>query len=349
MSLVEMFVTQWLHEARVEFLSDLCEEYGIAIPGPKIGKLQEVLKLVLRHLSSEALEASADGGAAVFLDLFNKLGLELGKGTPKAEPLDVHNGGQNSAVTITKLRELKINGTVDGGKEGTLTYTSLSCQLKQAEAAGYTTAEIIGAVIKAIPSGRSFRSLLESKGTDLGKGDFMKLLRSHFKEKDSAAVLQLLLNCYQEPGQDAHEFCCLAMSLRDSIEALSAEEGNPEDEQVLNKRLYHTIYTGLKQNSIRMELHSEIKAANLSDVDFLEKVALAEANEAERLDKVKVKTEIAALTLSENSARSKKSSAASSAANLPKSASQEPQNKAVESKIDVLLTKIDSSTTVSQD
>ena len=34
----------------------------------------------------------------------------------------------------------------------------------------------------------------------------------------------------------------MAMSFRDRIEALSEEEGNPEDADVLNKRLYHTYY-----------------------------------------------------------------------------------------------------------
>ena len=167
---------------------------------------------------------------------------------------------------------------------------------------------------------------------DLPKDDFMKLLRSHFKEKDSASVLQLLLNFFQEPGQDAHEFCCLAMSLRDRVEALSEEEGNPEDADVLNKRLYHTIYTCLKQNSIRMELQGEIKAANLSDVDFLEKVAIAEANETERLGKVKVKAEIQALT---ESNKSKKSSAAAFAT---ASSAKTSKNASQDDKFDILLT-----------
>ena len=354
MSLIEKFITQWLPEANVNFLTDLCNQYAINIPDTKLGKHQEVLKLVLRYLSSETLENSADKGAAVFMKLFNELGVELGKGTPKAEPLDTGTVN-NSTLSYHKLRELKINGTIDGGKDGTLTYTSLSCQLKQAEAAGYSTSEIIAAVIKSIPAGKSFRSLLESK-VDLEKDDFMKLLRSHFKEKDSAAVLQLLMNCYQEPGQDAHEFCCMAMAFRDRVEALSEEEGNPEDPDVLTKRLYHTIFTGLKQNSVRMELHSDIKAANLSDVAFLEKVALAEANESERLGKVKVKAEIAALTESSSSSNTKKASSSGSpaaskqkSASHAQSASHAPENNVVLDKFDLLVTKIDSLTTFSQE
>ena len=51
------------------------------------------------------------------------LGVELGKGTAKLEPLDTTIGANNSGtLSYHKLRELKITGTIDGGKEGTLTY-----------------------------------------------------------------------------------------------------------------------------------------------------------------------------------------------------------------------------------
>ena len=63
MSLIEKFVTQWLPEAELDFLVQLCTEYAIVIPPTKVGKHQEILKLVLRYLSSEALENTADTGA----------------------------------------------------------------------------------------------------------------------------------------------------------------------------------------------------------------------------------------------------------------------------------------------
>ena len=310
------------------------------------------MKLVMRYLTSEVLEATADHGQAVFLKLFNELGAELGKGKPKQEPLDsTLEGAVSTALTYNKLRELKINGTIDGGKKGTLNYTSLSCQLKQAEAAGYSTSEIVGAVIKACPAGSSFRTLLTGKQEkdDIQSDDFFKLLRSHFKEKDSSGVLQEMLNLYQLPSQDAHEFCCMAMALRDRIQVLSEEEGNPWQPASLTSRMYHTIFTGLKQNSIRMELHSELKAADKEDVDFLELVAKAEANETERLGKVKVKADVALLTEKTGSGTGKNASPssppASAAQKKAKSQSAAPvsqQNPQNDSKFDLLCAKIDS-------
>ena len=64
-----------------------------------------------------------------------------------------------SNVTFHKLREFKINGVVDGGREGTLQYVSLHSQIKLGEAAHYTSAEIIYGVIRAIPAASSFRTL----------------------------------------------------------------------------------------------------------------------------------------------------------------------------------------------
>ena len=370
MSVIEKYVTQWLPQANVEFLNGLCTEYGIQVPQGKIGKHQEILKLVNRHLNSAELEASQDGGQAVFVKLFNELGVELGKGTPKEEPIENPGTAGAGVLTYHKLKDFKIHGVVDGGKEGTLSYNSLSCQLKQAEVAGYSTAEMASAVIKAIPTGRHFRSLVETKAQVPGGielDEFMTMLRSHYKEQDSGAALQLLMNCYQEPGQDAHEFCCMAMALRDRVLALSEEEGNPEDEVALNKRLYHTIFTGLKQNGIRMELQADIKAANLTDIEFLDKVSKAEANEKERLGKVKTKTDVLALTEKNSGSgdssdggggRSKKnaSSQQSSAQNKQRascscvhSACAQPENVAQTDKIDVLISKIDSLSTFTQD
>ena len=345
MSLLEKFVTQWITEADVDFLTQLCGEYNIVIPDAKVGKHQELLKLLFRHLNSAELEESDDQGAAVFLKLFNDLGTALGKGDPKREMADSEDGEADTSISyVPKLREFKISGTIDGGKAGTLSYSSLSCQLKQAEVAGYKITDIIAAVIKAIPTGSSFRTLLEAK-IDLGQDDFFKLLRSHFKEKDSSRVLQELLNLYQLPGQDAHEFCCMAMALRDRIQALSVEEGTPSHLGSLTARMYHTIFTSLKQNSVRMVLHKDLKEGNLDDVDFLEKVALAEANETERLEKVKTKTEVNSLLTDSAGSGSAKSNAkpspASQKAKNVATAPADEKNAQFDSKLDILMVKVE--------
>ena len=116
MSLIEKFVTQWLPEANVGFLTALCTEYAINVPGNKAGKHQDLLKLVLRYLTSEDVENSPDSGAALFLKLFNELGMELGKGDPKADPDAPVVNTVTPDITYHKLREFKVNGSIEGGK-----------------------------------------------------------------------------------------------------------------------------------------------------------------------------------------------------------------------------------------
>ena len=118
------------------------------------------------------------------------------------------------------MREFKINGTVDGGKDGTLQYVSLFSQIKLGQAAKYTTAEIIYGVIRAIPASSSFRTLLESS-LEIDMPEFIKMLRSHYKEQDSDSALLELKDCYQKPDQKPdqgpHDFCCRAIFLRDRV------------------------------------------------------------------------------------------------------------------------------------
>ena len=204
-----------------------------------------------------------------------------------------------SNVTFHKLREFKINGVVDGGREGTLQYVSLHSQIKLGEAAHYTSAEIIYGVIRAIPAASSFRTLLESN-LEMEMAEFIRMLRSHFKEQDSDSALLELKGCYQLPNQGAHDFCCRAIFLRDRLQAISTEEGSPWSAEKLRKRLYRTISTGLKQSSIKLELQPYLSEDSmLTDREFLEKVAQAEVQEEERQGKVKTKeTDIATLLTS---------------------------------------------------
>ena len=113
-------------------------------------------------------------------------------------------------VSLHKLREFKISGTVDAGKSGTLQYVSLLSQISLGKSAKYTTPEIIYGVIRACPAASNFRTLLESN-LDMKMFEFEKLLRSHFRQKSSDDILLELKSLFQEPEQSAYEFCCRAL------------------------------------------------------------------------------------------------------------------------------------------
>ena len=287
--LVEAFVTKHLPEVDVDFLTGLCDEYRIVVPDAKKDKKPELLKLVMRYLSSEDLEATADQGAAVFLKLFGELDGHLA-GLLSVKPDPIANDTVVSETTIHKLKKFKVQGKigtgerVEGEKDDSLTYTNLLFQISQAESMDYKDSEIYAAVVSAIKPGNPLRDMLEIKGEQT-KAHLMKTLQSHFGEKDSQSVLQDLRQCTQKPKEQAKYFFMRAIALREKVKLLSTQEGIPMNQDTLTATFFKSLSTGLKQNNIRMVMWQTLKDKLATDEDLLEEVALAMACEQERVDK----------------------------------------------------------------
>ena len=89
-----------------------------------------------------------------------------------------------------KLREFKISGSIGSpGQKDKLTFGSLAYQIHNGIKQGYIVHEIINAVIRAISPGNYLRSYLEGR-EDINLQQFLKVLRSHFKEKMLQHCLQ---------------------------------------------------------------------------------------------------------------------------------------------------------------
>lgn len=342
-ALVEQLVTQWLPDADMDFLVERCTEFGIQIPADKADDPTYTRKRIFRHLTSDALEQTADQGVGVWKKLFGDLGAHLGKGTAKVKPDP--DAVVTPALTSSKLREFKITGTVDGGRSGTLQYVSLLSQVSLGETAGYSTPELIYGVVRACPPASAFRTLLESN-LEISLDEFQSLLKSHYGIQDSDSILAQLKGCYQGPSQSAHEFCCKAISLRNQLKKVAEEEGQPWDDDRLKRRLIRTISTGLKQNGIKMELMPHLtEASTLSDFEFLDKVAEADAHELERVGKVEAKEAevkmLAAKTTGQKNSQS--SSSKSSKSSLATSGDQ------LAASVNALNAKIDDLTKNSSD
>ena len=72
--LVEQFCLQMLPEVSVDFLMGLCDEYRITVAEAKQEDKTYLVKVVLRHLTSDAIENSADQGAAIFFEVVPRIG-----------------------------------------------------------------------------------------------------------------------------------------------------------------------------------------------------------------------------------------------------------------------------------
>ena len=285
-------VIEMLQMINVEQLLEVCNELEITVPEVKKGNGSLLLNLVMRHLHSDTVEALEDQGMSVFLKLNDDLKVmvdkkptDIGNGTSpmdgrvKAEPKQPH-------IEVHKLREFKINGTVGMGQKDSLSYTSLSFQIQQGKAAGYSIKEIMAAVVKAIKPGTSLRDFLEI-WVDITEEDFIEVLRSHYTDKNSSAALNELSNNVQNPDESELDFCMRMISLRQRVLTLSAEEGCPISEAVVKKRFFQTLGQGFIKDYIRLELSSTLKENNLRDVDLLKEISSAVAKESERLNKIK--------------------------------------------------------------
>ena len=166
---------------------------------------------------------------------------------------------------------------------------SLSYQIQNGKKEGRSGAEICAAVIKSITPGSSLRNYLESR-VQTDEKSLIRVLRSHFNEKDSSTVFNDMSNCVQGASESELDFCLRAMSLRQKVVMLASEEDCPYDSQLIQKRFFHAIFTGLKHNNIRHELQHVLKEGKISDEDLLREISLTVANELEHSMKTKVKS-----------------------------------------------------------
>lgn len=221
-----------LQALEVASLEEICVNLKLNVPANKRGKKQAVKNVIIRHLSSEEVEDSADGGEA----FLNQLDMELGKRLKtvkskslKQEPESGGGSGSTSSdakdkgnvaagiveIKYHKFREFKIAGQIGSDGEG-LDYWSLSHQVREGKVAGFKYEEIRSGIIKAIKSGCSLRRYFESR-PNISEEKLLQILQSHFDIKDSTSLFTELANAAQEPAETELNFVLRAMDLRNKI------------------------------------------------------------------------------------------------------------------------------------
>ena len=203
-------------------------------------------------------------------------------------PVVVSSAGtpvMSTKTSFEKLREFKINGTIGStSKNDNISFTSLLYQMEKGRKSGRSDEEIQLAVIRAMKPGMSLRVYLESKG-DFDHEAFLKILRSHFNERDATTVFQEMCNCTQKASESALDFCLRVMGLREKVSALAREEAGSLDMVTISKRFFHTVFTGLKSSTLRLELKKILSEASVTDEQLLEEISLVTTIEQEHLKK----------------------------------------------------------------
>ena len=196
-----------------------------------------------------------------------------------------------------KIREFKISGSIGSpGQKDKLSYSSLAFQINNALEQGYGTSEIINAVIKAINPDNALRSYLEGRGR-INIKQLLKILRSHFKEKNATSLFTLLAGLTQNEQESAQEFVIRAMSLRQKVILVSKEEDCPYSHHLVQSRFLHAVGTGLRNENVRQELKPILRKADCTDEDLLMKLNEAVSEEAEHIEKVGARKKAASVNL----------------------------------------------------
>ena len=134
------------------------------------------------------------------------------EGTPFAE-----KNSDFSSLKLHKLREFKINGSIGNpGQKDKLAYGSLSYQIQNGKERGFLEKEICSAVLRAITPGSTLRTYLECCES-LKLKSLLKVLRSHFKEKDATSVFTEMSNAVQLGSENELEFCMRLMGMRQKV------------------------------------------------------------------------------------------------------------------------------------
>ena len=126
----------------------------------------------------------------------------------------------------------------------------------------------------------------------------LEILKSHFKEKDSNSVLIELSNAVQDISESVLDFVIRLMCLREKASTLSKEEKCPLDEDNLRKRFFQSMFTGMRNSNIRVELRERCKNdSKTSDEILLKYVTETCAQETERNEKFVVAKKNASVNL----------------------------------------------------
>ena len=292
-------VVEKLYEVNLEQLQDARLELTIA--ENKRDNKSAVFNVIMRYITSEEVEDSADEGMATFLKLNDELKLML-DGDAKDDKTNVKKedtSGQASAkeektdsstskarIELHKLRDFKVTGGTIGGTDNALDYRSLCYQIQEGRSLNYTSKEILSGVIKAMKAGSSLRKYFEGR-SDLSEDMVMKTLRSFYNVKDSTLLLDEMVNSSQEPTESEMNFLLRMMGLRDNIMTLTKEEDYSLGEELVRRRFFHAVSVGLKKDTIRLELRQVLKDGKITDEDLLKELSQVVAREAENRKKTK--------------------------------------------------------------
>ena len=112
------------------------------------------------------------------------------------------------------------------------------------------------------------------------------VLRAHFKEKDATAVFSELSSASQQGNEGELDFCMRLMGLRDKVMILTKEEKGQYTGPLVQNQFQKSMFTGLKNESVRQELKPILRRKDVPDHDLLAEISEVVMSEQEHQTKV---------------------------------------------------------------
>ena len=188
-------------------------------------------------------------------------------------------------MQVHKIREFKIQGGFVGKEAGCVDYVSLSYQIQDGIAKGYSVSEIQGGVVRSMRAGYPLRRVIETSPT-MEMKVFLEYLRSDYKVENSGKLWGQLLNAAQEPKQDTVSYVWKLIYLKNLVLLVSKEEGTPMDEGMVKRQFPHGLRVGLINTAVRMEVQPLLKL-DLADHELAFQISEIVAREEEHEQKVR--------------------------------------------------------------
>ena len=299
----------------VDQLNRCCTKLEIIIPPAKLGKKSAIKNLVIKHLTSDAVEDAENTISQLIKMLDEMLVANKDEAEKKRESTSSMNSGigenskygdvignlkefetehpkQNTTrVEFARLREFKIIGGTLGGAESTLDYRSLCYQVQEARTLNYTSKEIVSGIIKSMKPGSSLRKYAEGK-INWSLESIMLMLRSFYDVKESTDLLDEMSSSSQESTEKEMNFVLRMMGYRDTILTLTKEEEYPLGEALVQKKFLHAVSVGFKKDTIRLALAPILKSGKVEDAILMKEVNDVVSRDAENRKKTKGKKKI---------------------------------------------------------
>ena len=306
-------------------LGQCCVQLGVTIPPAKKGKKTAIKALVLKHLTSDAMEED-DSAEDIFSTLNNALDgmikeTEEKEGKKDAAPKPAEEGDKDEKKSDVKkevagsstaaksgIEQVSENVASASGKVISTTRVEVSRfgEFKVSpntfggeKHVDYTSlcyqiedAKELSYTSREIVSGmiKSMKQPLKRYCEGKRNWSLEKLMthiRSYAKVANSEEVMDEMKVQAQKTDQTEEDFLLEMCVFRDNVVAMTKQEENPLDEARIEKNFLRALLAGFRKDTIRLMLTPVLKQSGLDDGQLLKEVNEAVQAEAESRKKNK--------------------------------------------------------------